>query len=134
MNNVVLIGRMTKDAQLAYTASQKAVAKFTLAIDRIGEGADFIPCVAFGKQAENIEKYVKKGNKIAISGRIQTGSYEKEDGTKVYTTDVIVGSAEFIEPKKESSSKESPSVENEPKPAEASDRMPDDDIDFDIPF
>lgn len=124
MNKVVLIGRMTKDAQLAYTSNtQKAVTKFTLAVDRINEGADFINCVAFGKQAENIEKFVKKGNRLAVSGRIQTGSYEKE-GQKIYTTDIIVENAEFIEPKKESN--ESSKEETKEPQFEA--------IDFDIPF
>lgn len=124
MNKVVLIGRMTKDAQLAYTSNtQKAVTKFTLAVDRINEGADFINCVAFGKQAENIEKFVKKGNRLAVSGRIQTGSYEKE-GQKIYTTDIIVENAEFIEPKKESN--ESSKEETKQPQFEA--------IDFDIPF
>lgn len=126
MNKVVLIGRMTKDAQLGYTSNtQKAVAKFTLAVDRINEGADFINCTAFGKQAENIEKYVKKGNRLAVAGRIQTGSYEK-DGQKIYTTDVIVDNAEFIEPKKDNNeSHKEEAKEPEPK-FEA--------LDFDIPF
>ena len=124
MNKVVLIGRMTKDAQLAYTSNtQKAVSKFTLAVDRINEGADFINCVAFGKQAENIEKFVKKGNRLAVSGRIQTDSYEKE-GQKIYTTDIIVENAEFIEPKKESN--ESSKEETKEPQFEA--------IDFDMPF
>lgn len=126
MNKVVLIGRMTKDAQLGYTSNtQKAVAKFTLAVDRINEGTDFINCTAFGKQAENIEKFVKKGNRLAVAGRIQTGSYEK-DGQKIYTTDIIVENAEFIEPKKENA--ETPKQESkdlEPQ-FEA--------LDFDIPF
>ena len=126
MNRVVLIGRMTKDAQLGYTSNtQKAVAKFTLAVDRITEGTDFINCTAFGKQAENIEKFVKKGNRLAVAGRIQTGSYEK-DGQKIYTTDVIVDNAEFIEPKKEpvDTPKEEP---KDPEPQYEA-------IDFDIPF
>lgn len=126
MNKVVLIGRMTKDAQLGYTSNtQKAVAKFTLAVDRINEGADFINCTAFGKQAENIEKYVKKGNRLAVAGRIQTGSYEK-DGQKIYTTDVIVDNAEFIEPKKENAEKHKEEAK-EPEPQFEA-------IDFDIPF
>ena len=101
MNKVFLIGRLTDDVQLGYTSNtQKAVGKFRLAVDRIGEGTDFIPCVVFGKQAESLEKYVKKGNKLAVSGRLQTGSYEK-DGQKVFTTDVIVENSEFIEPKRE---------------------------------
>lgn len=126
MNKVVLIGRMTKDAQLGYTSNtQKAVAKFTLAVDRINEGADFINCTAFGKQAEIIEKFVKKGNRLAVAGRIQTGSYEK-DGQKIYTTDVIVDNAEFIEPKKEN---------NEAHKEETKEPEPQfDAIDFDIPF
>jgi len=130
MNKVFIIGRMTKNAQLAYTANtQKAVAKFTLAVDRINEGADFINCVSFGKQAENIEKFVKKGNKLAIVGRIQTGSYEKEDGTKVYTTDIIVENAEFIEPKKEA--KEAPEAET---PETEAPEPQFEELPFDIPF
>lgn len=126
MNKVVLIGRMTKDAQLGYTSNtQKAVAKFTLAVDRINEGADFINCTAFGKQAENIEKFVKKGNRLAVAGRIQTGSYEK-DGQKIYTTDIIVENSEFIEPKKENA--ETPKQESkDPEPQFEA-------LDFDIPF
>lgn len=126
MNKVVLIGRMTKDAQLAYTSNtQKAVTKFTLAVDRINEGADFINCTAFGKQAENIEKFVKKGNRLAVAGRIQTGSYEK-DGQKIYTTDIIVENAEFIEPKRENT--EIPKQESkDPEPQFEA-------LDFDIPF
>lgn len=126
MNRVVLIGRMTKDAQLGYTSNtQKAVAKFTLAVDRINEGTDFINCTAFGRQAENIEKFVKKGNRLAVAGRIQTGSYEK-DGQKIHTTDVIVDNAEFIEPKKEPAD----TPKEEPKDPEPQYEA----IDFDIPF
>lgn len=126
MNKVLLIGRMTKDAQLGYTSNtQKAVAKFTLAVDRINEGTDFINCTAFGKQAENIEKFVKKGNRLAVSGRIQTGSYEKE-GQKIYTTDVIVENAEFIEPKKENNETHKEETK-EPEPQFET-------LNFDIPF
>ena len=126
MNKVLLIGRMTKDAQLGYTSNtQKAVAKFTLAVDRINEGTDFINCTAFGKQAENIEKFVKKGNRLAVSGRIQTGSYDKE-GQKIYTTDVIVENAEFIEPKKENNETHKEETK-EPEPQFET-------LNFDIPF
>lgn len=126
MNKVLLIGRMTKDAQLGYTSNtQKAVAKFTLAVDRINEGTDFINCTAFGKQAENIEKFVKKGNRLAVAGRIQTGSYEK-DGQKIYTTDVIVDNAEFIEPKKENNETHKEETK-EPEPQFET-------LNFDIPF
>lgn len=102
MNKVILIGRLTKDPEVRYSqaAEPVAVARYTLAVDRIGakEGqqtADFINCVAFGKAGEFAEKYFKKGTKIAIEGRIQTGSYTNKDGNKVYTTDVIVERSEF---------------------------------------
>lgn len=105
MNRVDLIGRMTKEPDVRYTQGQDtmAIAHFTLAVDRRGkrqdgqQEADFISCAAFGKTAEHIEKYWHKGMKAGISGRIQTGSYTKQDGTKVYTTDVIVDQIEFCE-------------------------------------
>ena len=104
MNSVVLMGRLTKDPDIRYSTvgeDQKAIARFTLAVDRKSKETDFISCVAFGKTAETIEKYVKKGTKIAIEGRIQTGSYTNKDNVKVYTTDVIVNNFEFAESKKE---------------------------------
>lgn len=100
MNLVTLIGRTTKDVETRYTQDQMAIAKFTLAVDRQSKGekkADFIGCIAFGKQAELCEKYLVKGKKTAVEGRIQTGSYTKDDGSKVYTTDVIVNRVEFLE-------------------------------------
>lgn len=105
MNKVNLIGRVTKDIECRYTAStQKAVARFTLAVNRARreDGADFISCIAWGKTAEIMEKYVKKGHQIGVSGRIQTGSYDK-DGHKVYTTDVVVEEMEFLEKRQSSS-------------------------------
>ena len=101
MNNVQLIGRTTKEIDVRYTSGQQmAVAKFTVAVNRRGrdKGSDFISCVAFGRTAETLEKYVHKGHRIGISGHIQTGSYEK-DGHRVYTTDVIVDEFDFLEPK-----------------------------------
>ena len=100
MNSVVLIGRTTKDIELKYSQNQTAIARFSLAVDRMSKdkGTDFISCIAFGKTAELLEKYVPKGRKIAIVGHIRTGSYEK-DGHKVYTTDVIVDRMEFCESK-----------------------------------
>ena len=89
MNKVMLIGRLTKDAEIRYN-NDMAIARFTLAVDRIKEGTDFINCIAFGKLSTTIEKYTSKGQRIAVEGRIQTGSYAKQDGTKVYTTDVVV--------------------------------------------
>lgn len=105
MNKVELIGRITADPELRYTQSEKAYTRFTIAVNRgfkneSGESdADFISCVAWEKRAEIICKYVHKGNRIGIVGRIQTGSYEKEDGTRGYLTDVIVGELEFLENK-----------------------------------
>ena len=103
MNNVTLIGRLTKDIELKFaTISGKAIAKFTLAVNRDyknQEGkydADFINCLAFDKRAETIAKYVSKGQQLAIRGKIQTGSYDAQDGTKRYTTDVIVEGFDFI--------------------------------------
>lgn len=102
MNNVQLIGRTTKEIEIRYTNNNKAVARFTLAVNRRSkdDGADFINCMAWEKIAELLEKYVKKGDRIAIRGRIQTGSYEK-DGKKVYTTDIVVDELEFLESKKQ---------------------------------
>lgn len=100
-------GRLTKDAVIR-AAQETTVARFTLAVNRKykkdGENADFISCVAFGKTAEFIEKYTKKGMKVEIVGRIQTGSYEK-DGKRIYTTDVVVEEAGFAESKKASEEK-----------------------------
>lgn len=102
MNLVTLIGRTTREVELKYTQSQMAVARFSVAIDRgkdkdgNSKGADFPDVVVFGKQAENCERYLAKGRLVAIQGRLQTGSYEK-DGKKVYTTDVVADRVEFLE-------------------------------------
>lgn len=111
MNKTLLIGRTTKDPDIRYTQSEQpmTIARFNLAVDRRfkkeGEqSADFISCVAFGKTAEFIEKYVFKGTKIAVEGRIQTGSYTNNDGNKVYTTEVVVEQVEFAGSKTESKS------------------------------
>ena len=103
MNSVVLIGRLTKDVDLRYTNNQTAVGRFSLAVDRFGKdkGADFINCVAFDKKAEVINMYTHKGDKIAVIGRIQTGSYTNKNGQTVYTTDIIVNEIEFCEGRKE---------------------------------
>lgn len=107
MNRVVLMGRLTRDPEIRYSQGEKstAVGRYTLAVDRIfkkeGEPtADFINCVAFGRTAELAEKYLKKGSRIIVEGRIQTGSYTDKNGRKVYTTDVIVDYQEFAESKK----------------------------------
>lgn len=104
MNKAILMGRLTKDPEVRRTQEDKAVARFTVAINRRGnnEETDFINCVAFGKTAEVVEKYFFKGNRICLSGRIQTGSYTNKDGAKVYTTDIIVEELDFVESKGES--------------------------------
>ena len=112
MNKVILMGRLTRDPDVRYSNSQNgeqlAIARYTLAIDRRNvrrnagdnqQSADFIPCVAFGKTGEFAEKYFKQGTKVAITGRIQTGSYTNKDGQKVYTTEVVVEEQEFAESK-----------------------------------
>ena len=100
MNIFLGMGRLCNDPTIRNTDST-TVASYTLAIDRIGKdkGADFIRCVSFGKAADFVEKYLKKGMKIAVEGRIQTGSYTDKNGNKVYTTDVIVNAHHFCEGK-----------------------------------
>ena len=137
MNKVSLIGRLTKDIDLRYTANtQKAMARFTLAVNRLKkeDGADFINCIAWGKTAEIMEKYVKKGHLIGITGRIQTGSYEK-DGHKVYTTDVMVEGMEFLE-RREKESNPAPKPTPEPTPEPVEEEIPDgfEYLEEDIPF
>ncbi len=109
MNKVILMGRLTKDPDVRYTQgeSSTAIARYTLAVDRRfarrdqqdAQTADFIGIVAFGKAGEFAEKYLKKGTKIIVTGRIQTGSYTNKDGQKVYTTDVVAEDQEFAESK-----------------------------------
>ena len=107
MNKVVLIGRLTKNPELRFAAgSGTAVSRFTVAITRQfkKDETDFINCVAFGKTAETISQYLRKGRQIAVTGSIRTGSYDAKDGTKRYTTDVAVDSFEFIGSKDSGSS------------------------------
>ena len=106
MNKVILMGRLTRDPEVRYsqTAEPVAIARYTLAVDRKfkNEGertADFISCIAFGRNAEFAEKYLRKGIKIAATGRIQTGSYTIKEGQKVQTTDVVIEEQEFAESK-----------------------------------
>ena len=107
MNKVILMGRLTKDPEIRYTQGDEpmCIARYTLAVDRRyhrqndDQTADFIRCVAFGRQGEFAEKYLHQGTKIVVSGRIQTGSYTKNDGTRVYTTDVVIEEQDFAESK-----------------------------------
>lgn len=103
MNKVGLVGRITKDPNISYTKESTCVARFTMAINRRfkKDEADFISCVAFGKQGEFMEKYAKKGMKFEVTGRLQSGSYKNKDGQTVYTTDVVIDEIEFGESKGE---------------------------------
>lgn len=117
MNSVVLMGRLTRDPEVRYTTGDNplAITRYTLAVDRRikrdGEPtADFINCTVFGKGAEFAEKYLRKGTKVAVIGRIQTGSYTNQDGQTVYTTDVVVDSQEFAESKSTNTESETPAT------------------------
>ena len=123
MNKVILMGRLTRDPQITHTQDKEGkdftIARFNLAVDKRGkkvEGqpeADFPSCVAFGRNGEFAEKYLKQGTKIALSGRLQTGSYTDKDGKKVYTTEVVVDEQEFAESKGTSQPSEEPAKAND---------------------
>ena len=115
MNSVALVGRLTKNPIVTYTQGGSSITKFSIAVDRRFKtdgqpSADFINIVVFGKTGEFVEKWFHKGDPISITGRIQTGSYTKQDGTKVYTTDVIAESAEFVPGKPQNQSQEQEQV------------------------
>ncbi|MCR1841961.1 single-stranded DNA-binding protein [Murimonas intestini] len=148
MNKVILMGRLTRDPEIRYSAGDNsmAVARYTLAVDRRFKRdndatADFIGCVAFGKSAEFAEKYFHQGLKVVITGRIQTGSYTNKEGQKVYTTDVVVEDQEFAESKAASANNDGgfqPSAPARPTPSAASSadgfmNIPDG-IDEELPF
>lgn len=119
MNKVLLIGRLTRDPEVRYTQAQEplAIARFSMAVDRKikREGqeqtADFPSCVAFGKTAEFIEKYFTKGRRIAVEGRLQTGSYKNEAGATVYTTDIVVEAVDFADSKPEGTTQTEPQTD-----------------------
>ena len=150
MNKVILMGRLTRDPEVRYSAGENAlaIARYTLAVDRRfrrdGEAsADFIQCVSFGRTAEFAEKYFRQGLKIAVTGRIQTGSYTNRDGQKVYTTEVVVEDQEFAESKNSAAGNDGGyngggynSAPARPQPAAATDgfmNIPDG-IDEELPF
>lgn len=145
MNKVILMGRLTRDPEVRYSQGENpmAIARYTLAVDRRfnrnneEQTADFIGCVAFGRSGEFAEKYFRKGIKVLVTGRIQTGSYTNKDGVKVYTTDVVVEEQEFAESKNSSSSQEGGfSGGSAPAPMAAGDgfmNIPDG-IDEELPF
>ena len=144
MNKEILMGRLTRDAEIRYSQGEtaNAVARFSLAVDRRfrREGdeqtADFINCVAFGKTAEFLERFGRKGTKFVVEGRIQTGSYTNREGQKVYTTDVVVENVEFAE-SKASSDNSGYTPASIPSPSQAANdgfmNIPDG-IDEELPF
>ena len=146
MNRVILMGRLTRDAEIRYSQgeSSTAIARFSLAVDRRfrKEGdeqtADFINCVAFGRTAEFMERFGRKGTKFVAEGRIQTGSYTNKDGQRVYTTDVVVESVEFAESKSAASASDGGfTPADRPSPSQAAGdgfmNIPDG-IDEELPF
>ena len=142
MNKVILMGRLTRDPEVRYGgANNTAVAKYSLAVPRKfkrdgDQECDFINCVAFGKLGEFAEKYLRKGTKIVIAGRIQTGSYTNKDGQKVYTTDVAVEEQEFAESKNASAVNANTQSDPAPSPSDLGDgfmNIPDG-IDEELPF
>ena len=143
MNKVQLVGRLTRDPEIRYSQGENATAtaRFSVAVNRRfknSEGnydADFINCVAFGKSAEFVEKYFKKGMAIGLTGRIQTGSYTNKDGQRVYTTDVVVEETEFVESKGASNTDNSNTSRPTPSALNNSDfvNIPDG-VDEELPF
>ena len=148
MNKVILMGRLTRDPEVRYSqaAEPLAIARYTLAVDRRfqrrdnsgnEQTADFISCVAFGRNGEFAEKYLKQGTKIAITGRIQTGSYTNKDGNKVYTTEVVVEEQEFAESKNAAGDNSGFTPSDRPSPSSAAGdgfmNIPDG-IDEELPF
>lgn len=132
MNISVLVGRLTKDPDLRYTPAGHAVANFTLAVDRpfAKDETDFINCVAWRKQAENLANYMKKGSQVGISGRIQTRNYEDKDGKRVYVTEVVADNIQFLESKQSSNKQSDPYTDY----AKKQQGQPMDIKDSDLPF
>lgn len=147
MNKVILMGRLTRDPEVRYSQGDNAsaVARYTLAVDRRfkrdgdQQTADFINCVAFGRAAEFAERYLRQGTKIAVTGRIQTGSYTNRDGVKVYTTDVVIEEQEFAESKAAAGNSSNNNYQASPAPSPSVDigdgfmNIPDG-IDEELPF
>lgn len=143
MNKVILMGRLTRDPEIRYSAGDNsmAIARYTLAVDRRirkenEANADFIGCIAFGRNAEFAEKYFRQGLRVAITGRIQTGSYTNREGKKVYTTDVVIEEQEFAESKATSDSNSLNRVPGRTETADNGDgfmNIPDG-IDEELPF
>ena len=144
MNKVILMGRLSADPEVRYSQGENstAIARFRLCVNRTfkkegNQETDFISCIAFGKTAEFLEKYVRKGTKLLVTGRIQTGSYTNKDGQKVYTTDVVVEECEFAESKNAAGDNSGFTPSDRPSPSSAAGdgfmNIPDG-IDEELPF
>ena len=139
MNAFNGIGRLTKDTKLTYTSNNKAFTRFSLAINRRFKSpngeyeTDFLNCICWGKVAENVDRFVNKGDMVAVQGRIQTGSYEK-DGIRHYTTDVVCDNVEFLETKKTDQRSEQPHVPDYTQPAQEREAIKLDISSSDLPF
>jgi single-strand DNA-binding protein len=135
INRFISVGRLTKDPDLRFTPNGVAVASFTLAVNRPfknqngDQDADFIPIVVWRKQAENVAEYLKKGNLAGIDGRIQTRNYENKEGNRVYVTEVMADSVQFLEPKRSNNNQQQPSSQGKPD-----NWTPDDVPDSELPF
>nr|WP_297765606.1 single-stranded DNA-binding protein [uncultured Butyrivibrio sp.] len=142
MNKVILMGRLVRDPEVRYTQSETAtaIARYSLAVDRRFKStndqqtADFINIVAFGKAGEFAEKYLKKGTKVVVTGRIQTGSYTNKDGQKVYTTDVVAEDQEFAESKNNASNSQGAAPSNDASASGDGFMNIPDGIDEELPF
>jgi len=158
INRTILVGRITKDPELRYTQSNVAYVRFTIAVNRTfteanGERkADFIGCVAWRNQAENLAKFIRKGGLIGVEGRIQTGQYDDQNGNRQFTTDVVCDSIQFLEPKNSNSQQQAPAeynnsgyyrqdnnqqVQNQPRPQQTKPQQRTPQIDVaedDLPF
>lgn len=136
MNKVILMGRLARDPEIRYTDQQLAIGRYSLAVPRrVQQGqepaADFVNVVSFGKAAEFAEKYLHKGTKVLVTGRLQTGSYTNKDGQKVYTTDVVAEEQEFCESKASGTTQNTNASSN---PTDGFMSFPDDGIEDDLPF
>lgn len=136
MNKVILMGRLARDPEIRYTDANLAIGRYSLACPRKGQqgqeqAADFVNVVSFGKAAEFAEKYLHKGTKVLVTGRLQTGSYTNKDGQKVYTTDVVAEEQEFCESKASGTTQNTNASSN---PTEGFMNFPDDGIEDDLPF
>lgn len=145
INRVVLVGRLTRDPELRYTSGNIAFTRFTIAVNRTYSGpngereADFIQCIAWRRQAENVARFVRKGSLVGVEGRIQTGSYDDKDGVRKYTTDIVCDSVQFLEPKSDHEGASSNDDHRQPsyneKPVERKQSTPRIDVsEDDLPF